>query len=395
MIVHNISQLTNKNILSSINLITEIKTAPVYISHSLYHYLTKSKNMIDNNVSDWDYYKKYTNPYEFIHTQIVNTNDSVSQYKAVSRSFYKLIELVNFFNILEKYEYTNISSFHLAEGPGGFIEAMFYLRKNKSDKYYGMTLKSNDKTVPKWNKLQNKFRFNTNIVYENGSSQNGDLLNPENFKYCNEKYHNSMELITGDGGFDFSVNYEQQENTSTKLILAQVFYAIIMQKNGGHFTLKIFDIFRKSTIEIIYLLNYFYSSVTISKPNTSRFANSEKYIVCKNFKLYDSSEYFNKFYDILNKLYEKPNDCIHSLLKFTIPLKFINEIEEINCILGKKQLATINTTLHLIQEKKQDKINKYKKINIDKCIFWCQKHKIPYNTQNKPVNIFTSKIISK
>ena len=395
MIVYNLSELTNKILLSSINLITDKKTPPVHISHSLYHYLTKSKNMIDNNVTDWDYYKKYTNPYEFIHTQIVSENDSVSQYKAVSRSFYKLIELVYFFDIFEKYEYNNISSFHLAEGPGGFIEAMLYLRKNKDDKYYGITLKSHNKSVPRWNKLQSKFRFNTNIIYEYGSSLDGDLLNPENFKYYSDKYSNSMELITGDGGFDFSVNYEQQENTSTKLILAQVFYAIMMQKKGGHFILKIFDIFRKSTIEIIYLLNYFYSSVSISKPNTSRFANSEKYIVCKKFKLSYSTDYYSKFYDILNELYEKPNECIHSLLKFSIPLKFMNEIEEINCILGKKQLATINTTIHLIQEKKQDKLTKYKKINIDKCVFWCQKYKIPFNIQNKPVNIFTSKIIHK
>ena len=38
------------------------------------------------------------------------------------------------------------------------------------------------------------------------------------------------------------------------------------------------------TIEVIYLLCNLYENVFIFKPNTSRCANSEKYIICRNFK---------------------------------------------------------------------------------------------------------------
>ena len=58
----------------------------------------------------------------------------------------------------------------------------------------------------------------------------------------------------------------------------------MMQKKEGHFILKIFDIFSKTTLDILYLLSSVYKQVYIVKPNTSRLANSEKYIVCKNFK---------------------------------------------------------------------------------------------------------------
>ena len=45
------------------------------------------------------------------------------------------------------------NTFHLAEGPGGFIEATTYLRKkNTKDNYYGITLLNNDKHVPNWKK---------------------------------------------------------------------------------------------------------------------------------------------------------------------------------------------------------------------------------------------------
>ena len=57
-----------------------------------------------------------------------------------------------------------------------------------------------------------------------------------------------------------------------------------MQKKNGTFILKIFDIFNKTSIDIVYLLSYYYKTVYIVKPNTSRYANSEKYIVCRYFK---------------------------------------------------------------------------------------------------------------
>ena len=61
---------------------------------------------------------------------------------------------------------------------------MMYMRKNYYDKYHGMTLLSDSRNVPKWNKLKNKFKFTNYIVYEYGVSGNGDLLNSENFKLC-------------------------------------------------------------------------------------------------------------------------------------------------------------------------------------------------------------------
>ena len=47
---------------------------------------------------------------------------------------------------------------------------------------------------------------------------------------------------------------------------------------------KIFDIFTQATIDLLYLLSLLYEKVYIIKPNTSRIANSEKYVVCKKFK---------------------------------------------------------------------------------------------------------------
>ena len=80
-------------------------------------------------------------------------------------------------------------------------------------------------------------------------------MNPQNFIHCYTKYKNSMDIITGDGGFDFSVNYNKQEEKSISLIFAQCIYASIMQKVGGSFILKIFDLFTLPSIQTIFFLH--------------------------------------------------------------------------------------------------------------------------------------------
>ena len=156
-----------------------------------------------------------------------------------------------------------------------------------------------------------------------------------------------------------------------------------------------FDIFSKISVDIIYLLSIYYEKVYIVKPYTSRYANSEKYIVCLNFKTNLTDDIIKKFRDILlilNKIdFNKYN--LASLLDLKHNLYFMNNIEEINTILGQRQIENILYTIKLIKniEKSQDKINKYKLTNINKSIRWCQNNNIAYNTFEElltPKNIF-------
>ena len=50
---------------------------------SLKKYLNKIKGLIDKHVSSWDNSKKYTNPYEFIHTNVPNTKSSICKIKPI------------------------------------------------------------------------------------------------------------------------------------------------------------------------------------------------------------------------------------------------------------------------------------------------------------------------
>ena len=362
-------------------------TNELFISQTLNNYMNTIKKQIDLNYENWDYFKKYTNPYEFIHTIIPNTKQSVSKLKPLSRSFYKMIEITNQLNLLDNFtSSTNIKTFHLAEGPGGFIEAISHLRNNPNDRYYGMTLVSEDNNVPGWKKTSTFLETHSNVTIEYGITGTGDLLDLDNLKYCHEKYNNSMDIITADGGFDFSIDFNQQETLATNLLFAQVSFAISMQKINGHFILKIFDTFTKTTCDILYLLSTMYKQVFIIKPNTSRLANSEKYIVCKFFKG-NCSHLIDNIMDEYLKLKEYPH--ISSILNNDLDYYYINKIEEYNAILGQQQIENINSTISLFTCKnKNEKIETLKKNFIQKCVQWCEKHNIPCNKTASNHNIF-------
>jgi hypothetical protein len=201
-----------------------------------------------------------------------------------------------------------------------------------------------------------------------------------------------MNFITADGGFDFSVDFNKQEAMALRLIFTEVLYAIIMQKYNGSFVLKMFDTFLKSSVDIIFLLSSLYTNVSIIKPDTSRTANSERYIVCRGFKLHDSSYLFEKLHHTLIMLNNSLIDdmTIESVINIELPYKFKLSIAEINSIIGNQQIDNILTTLRFIEnkERKGEKINTIRSANIQKCISWCIKNKIPYNKTTNTGNIF-------
>ena len=70
----------------------------ILISHSLAGYLYRIKEKITAIEKQWDIHKKFTNPYEYIHTPVPLKKKCISKYKPLSRSYFKMIEIINTFN---------------------------------------------------------------------------------------------------------------------------------------------------------------------------------------------------------------------------------------------------------------------------------------------------------
>ena len=190
----------NKDI---VNLISQTYTNNdnnIIINKTLSRYLSKIKGQIDSKQHEWDKYKKYTNPYEYIHTVIPGSKYSICKTKPLSRSYFKMIEICKSLKLLDNLPEI-CKSYHLAEGPGGFIEAIANMRENMSDQYFGITLVDDDDTsVPGWKKSQAFLKKHKNVIIETGASKTGDLMDPENLKYMYQTHHNTCHLVTADGG---------------------------------------------------------------------------------------------------------------------------------------------------------------------------------------------------
>ena len=251
------------------------------LNPTLSSYLSKIKTQIDSCQSEWDKCKKLTNPYEYIHTSVPNTKQAVCKCKPLSRSFYKMIEIYNLM-YLDELLNGNRKIFYLAEGPGGFIEALISLRNNSEDKHYAISLINNeDLSIPGWNKSKDFLDNNPNITLEKGIDKTGNLFNPDTLMDIYKRHKNSVDLVTADGGFNFSSNFNDQETVSTNLIICQIAYAIAVQKKNGTAIIKFFDTFTDASVDMVYFLLIAYKDVSWVKPCTSRYANSERYAVCK------------------------------------------------------------------------------------------------------------------
>ena len=247
---------------------------------------------------------------------------------------------------------------------------------------------NNNDNIPGWKKSKYFLSKHNNIFIETGEDKTGNLCNVDNLWFVYKKYNGTIDLVTGDGGFDFSIDFNKQEVLSIKLIFCQMCFALALQKKGGTFILKIFDIFTQGTVDLLYILSSLYEQLIIIKPNTSRWANSEKYVVCKNFKLEDTYELIENLSNLFPLI--NSDSIIERFLNIDIPSLYTNKLQDINAIIGQQQLENILSTLYLLDNNKQEKLENIKKNNIQKCIQWCIKYKLPYNKNIQQLNIFLS-----
>ena len=295
------------------------------------HYMEKNKMEINEGI--WTKYRNALNPYELIGGGRKAKNLGLEIIPS-NRAFFKLWEvLVDFRDapIINMDPSVPLISAHLAEGPGAFIEATVHRRSNnKLDKQFAITLKS-DKDINLQFPPELKKKFpNLNINF--GKDGTGNLFNIENIiayqKNILEKTKGKKAmLVTADGGFEVGSSV-QKEQLNSKLLFAQILAALHVQDKKGHFVLKAFSLETKLSIDMLYMLKFYYKDLFIHKPWTSRPSNSERYIVAVGFKGISSKD-LEYYRGILKKWEEtEPGLSILEAEKDKIKGKFIARILE-------------------------------------------------------------------
>lgn len=377
------------------------------INDTEYNMLISIKNKIDllEDNKLWDKVKKISNDFELVYLPNKKLkSNSVSKYEPLSRSYFKLWEIINDFNLLNLEEPIKMAG--LAEGPGGFIEAMINFRKKfkntcLQDKVYGITLRSVDKDIPGWTKAGHFLKKNQNVHISYGKDGTGNIYNLDNIVEFARGFNNNATLITADGGFDFSTNFNKQEQSSLQIIFCEIVMALSIQNKDGSFVCKIYDSYTRVSVSFLYLLHSLYTEVHITKPYTSRPANSEKYLVCKGFKGIDK-KLLKKLHIIVKswELINNNNDFIYQIIDWDkIPDSFKVKVHEFNSIYYNQQTKNILKTLKLIdlfsknvdyeQSELHNNIIKYQ----THCAFlWCKKYKCKINYDSDYLKDKNSKI---
>jgi 23S rRNA U2552 (ribose-2'-O)-methylase RlmE/FtsJ len=351
----------------------------------IYGRISECKCKIDeiNIAGYWDKAKRLCNPYEMINsagTNIIETGKLETDTKPkpknvrfdsilpLSRSFFKMIEIYDTLGIIpDKYKNKNGKIAYLAEGPGGFLEAVYQKRhvKKLDDHHYGITLKPINKDIPGWTQLHKRKKsfLNKNKVH----LFTGDLYKTKTiFDFSNHFRKEKAFLVTCDGGFDCSEDFNNQERNCWKIILCEMVTAFLIQEKKGTLVCKVFDLFTIFSVQIIYILSFLYEDVYIFKPKTSRPANSEKYIVAKKFK--GIPKKILEFLVDLLQTWEKNGSISNQKIiidHLEISKDFCEMMNHINQQIVKQQEESITKTLEYIQKSPDTFTNKNYNIQYD------------------------------
>ena len=406
-----------------------------YINTDLNHKLNHIKTKIDQvNPREWNFCRNLLNDYEYIcHKHPYMNNRSIHipfnldkkcfylmnsfripMYENIcSRSFFKLWEIFNYHD--KKMPMKNdeeINCACLAEGPGGFIQSILEYRCEKPTRIYGITLKEGTQQTTRWNK---NILNNENIILTNGDesrNHDGDLLNYDIMTYFIELINSDrkVDLVTADGGYFIDVADENiKEQIHFPLFFNEAITALAIQKKGGCFVLKVYDMFTLPICQLFTLLQMYYKDVYITKPLTSRPANSERYIVCLGFKGIDKRA-IKKLLAISEDICNNGIRCKAVLnngnYRQTKTGRFITSIfggEYVNEGILQRiisnnydyipdQISDIEQIIDLIEYMSYNDYNELKSINSRifkeyeeiqniKAIEWCKRNKMPLNPE--------------
>ena len=318
--------------------------------------LSKTKAMIDKCPKDWELCKKMIHSHEYVYSSSYQRKN-ICGFAPVSRSYFKMKEMKQVY-------LPNIQScVCLAEAPGGFIQCIL---ETEIPTIYGITLISGNHKVPFWNRiLTGDDRFED----FRGIKNNGDLIDFTNVLSIIKKFgRNSVDLVTGDGGFDNSDDYNHQELNSLPLIYSEIYLALQIQREGGTFICKLFDTFVKETVILIYILTLCYEKVYLHKPLMSRVSNSEKYIVCLGFS--------GASVDLMNQLTHHFND---NLIDIPVNSAFLKRLSEFNELYTREQSKSIQGGVELIKQRKLMYRPTQDQVRVG--LSWCKTYDMPVNPQ--------------
>jgi hypothetical protein len=363
----------------------DLGTGVTAIHTPLHESLTTLKNEIDGvaEIGYWDDAKKITNPYEYIFLSLQRRmHRSVSGIVPLSRSYFKMIELWDILGLSDLLTRGRpFASTHGAEGPGGFLEAVQH-RTGRHTRMVAMTLRSTERAVPGWRKSQAFLSEYPEIHITYGADGTGNLYSLANqtaFAATADEHCGPALLYTADGGFDFSSDYNGQENTVHRLLAAEALAGLLTLAPGGTMIIKVFDTKHVATLELLWMLAGCFERSAVVKPYTSRPANSERYWVGSGLRAAIPT-WVTDTLKILTRT-DAPHGWNRIFKEHPWSAAWLAGVQAFQEEVERHQYANIELTLGLIRAPNRDQIQDLLRRNIQSSRDWCARHGVPENRQ--------------
>jgi len=343
-----------------------------YISQSLVNYLTKATISLNNLlIFDTTYTFKFLNqlinPYEYLFSNVPNSNLSICKVKPTSKIYYDILEIYNTLKLSECLPEKNMTALYHGTNGSCVLEYMQSFRENYEDTNILIEpLLHHTQTTTRTINAQEDARY---------APVPDDILSMCDYMY-----------------FELPDNVYLDTNKYILGLLKAVKFILMYQSSHGCMILKLGHTYYKPVIDILYIISSLYNKTYIIKPNTSNNIYDEKYLVCKTFT--STPQKRGTYLDKIDKMYticyrEQHEINIQSIVKNEINMYFLNKMEECNIIIGQQQIDVYDQMINLIKNKnKIEKIETIRKHNIQKCINWCDKYKLSCNKFADKINIF-------
>jgi cap1 methyltransferase len=254
-----------------------------FCDKDILHNVIEGKNIFDRlDLKELCQARARANPFETIRSVFFMNRAALKMANidaATDFMFTNVDHSVHHENHLGPYYFADVCA-----GPGGFTEYVLW-RKKWLFKGFGFTLRD-----------ENDFKLTESICASPvtflpmyGVNGDGNVCCPENIedfkeKVLHETENRGVHFMMSDGGFSVEGSENIQEILSKNIYICQCLIALEILKKHGHFVTKVFDVFTCFSVGLLYLIYKCFEKVCILKPNSSRPANSERYVICYNYK---------------------------------------------------------------------------------------------------------------
>jgi hypothetical protein len=182
-----------------------------------------------------------------------------------------------------------------------------------------------------------------------------------------------VHLVTSDGGFDFSEDFQNQEKTILRLLVSSAIILLRCVAAEGDIVLKVFDCNSRVTRDVLYLLASCFKSWSLYKPVTSRPCNSEWYFLGKSAFL-TKTHVLQVLSTLRDALSKTPMPTYTYLLEKNPIDGLLQQLQEERC---KKQMQALKEVLAFCKNTEEVPYSTLWERQRERTIRWCYQFRMP------------------